>query len=34
MSIKFQENLKNLAKQYTQRYIADKTGFSQSSTNE
>jgi len=33
MSIKFQENLKNLAKQYTQRYIADKTGFSQSSIN-
>ena len=33
MLIKFQENLKNLAKQYTQRYIADKTGFSQSSIN-
>lgn len=33
MSNKFQENLKILAKQYTQRYIADKTGFSQSSIN-
>ena len=33
MSNKFQENFKNLAKQYTQRYIADKTGFSQSSIN-
>ena len=33
MSNKFQDNLKILAKQYTQRYIADKTGFSQSSIN-
>lgn len=30
---KFQENLKILAKNYTQRDIADKTGFSQSSIN-
>lgn len=29
----FQENLKKLTKQYTQQYIADKTGFSQSSIN-
>ncbi len=33
MSNKFQKNLKTLAKQYTQRYIAEKTGFSQSSIN-
>ena len=33
MANKFQENLKILAKQYTQRFIADKTGFSQSSIN-
>lgn len=29
----FQDNLKKLTKQYTQQYIADKTGFSQSSIN-
>ncbi len=29
----FQENLKKLSKQYTQKHIADKTGFSQSSIN-
>ena len=29
----FQENLKNLTKQYTQKFIAEKTGFSQSSIN-
>lgn len=29
----FYENLKKLTKQYTQQYIADKTGFSQSSIN-
>lgn len=33
MTSKFQENLKSLSKQYTQRYIAEKTGFSQSSIN-
>ena len=33
MASKFQENLKALSKQYTQRYIAEKTGFSQSSIN-
>lgn len=33
MQNKFKNNLKILAKQYTQRYIADKTGFSQSSIN-
>ncbi len=30
---KFQENLKVLANQYTQKYIAERTGFSQSSIN-
>lgn len=29
----FQKNLKELAKRYSQKYIADKTGFSQSSIN-
>ena len=29
----FQKNLKVLASKYTQKYIADKTGFSQSSIN-
>lgn len=29
----FQDNLKNLSQQYTQKYIAEKTGFSQSSIN-
>ena len=29
----FRENLKKLSKQYTQKHIADKTGFSQSSIN-
>lgn len=29
----FQNNLKKLAEKYTQRYVADKTGFSQSSIN-
>ena len=33
MNSMFQENLNKLAKQYTQKYIADKTGFSQSSIN-
>lgn len=33
MNSKFQENLQKLAKQYTQKYIAEKTGFSQSSIN-
>ncbi len=33
MASKFQENLKTLSKQYTQRHIAEKTGFSQSSIN-
>ncbi len=33
MNSMFQENLKKLAKQYTQKGIADKTGFSQSSVN-
>ena len=33
MDSMFQENLKKLAKQYTQQYIANKTGFSQSSIN-
>ena len=33
MASKFQENLKALSKQYTQRHIAEKTGFSQSSIN-
>ena len=29
----FQKNLKILSSKYTQRYIADRTGFSQSSIN-
>lgn len=33
MNSMFQDNLKKLTKQYTQQYIADKTGFSQSSIN-
>ncbi len=33
MNSMFQENLKKLTKQYTQKGIADKTGFSQSSIN-
>lgn len=33
MNNKFSENLKKLCKQYTQKYIADSTGFSQSSVN-
>lgn len=33
MNSKFQDNLRKLAKQYTQQLIADKTGFSQSSIN-
>lgn len=33
MKSMFQDNLKKLTKQYTQKYIADKTGFSQSSIN-
>ena len=33
MNSMFQENLKKLTKQYTQKDIADKTGFSQSSIN-
>ena len=33
MNSMFQDNLKKLTKQYTQKYIADKTGFSQSSIN-
>ena len=33
MKSMFQENLKKLAEQYTQKYIAEKTGFSQSSIN-
>lgn len=33
MNSMFQENLKKLTKQYTQQYIVDKTGFSQSSIN-
>lgn len=33
MNSMFQENLRKLTKQYTQKYIADKTGFSQSSIN-
>ena len=33
MNSMFQQNLKKLAKQYTQKGIADKTGFSQSSIN-
>lgn len=33
MNSMFYENLKKLTKQYTQQYIADKTGFSQSSIN-
>ena len=33
MNSMFQENLKKLAKKYTQKYIADRTGFSQSSIN-
>lgn len=33
MNSMFQHNLKKLTKQYTQQYIADKTGFSQSSIN-
>ena len=33
MNSMFQENLKKLTKQYTQKFIADKTGFSQSSVN-
>lgn len=33
MKSMFQENLKKLAEKYTQKYIAQKTGFSQSSVN-
>lgn len=33
MKNKFQENLKKLTNNFTQKYIADKTGFSQSSIN-
>ena len=33
MNSMYQDNLKKLTKQYTQQYIADKTGFSQSSIN-
>ena len=33
MESMFQENLKKLSKQYSQKYIADRTGFSQSSIN-
>lgn len=33
MDSMFQENLKKLTKQYTQKHIAEKTGFSQSSIN-
>ena len=33
MNSMFQENLKKLTKQYTQKGIADRTGFSQSSIN-